>query len=299
MTKPQSSDLQSAIARAAELVKDLPPDLRQVAFGKAFDALTSADLPTATSAATGSGKTASNRGTAASATSNPAADTLLEALDSTSHPEIVDGKPARELALRVLKAARDSANVEWLASATVWALLRDKFRVSIKLNAVNMALFRAGRLVDRRKQGDGYVYRIMSAGESAIARVGIKPTGPKKTAARKLSGGAAKARDNVAARKGPSGVKVDKDVRSQTKRAMRATGRLGPKAMLEALITSGYFTERRTIGDIIAHVEVKQARKVKATDLSPALGRLQREEKLDRERNAQGQYEYKRHPKHS
>ncbi len=285
-------DLQTAIAKATDLVKNLPADLRQVAFAKAFDALMVTEAPREPRVDHGS-KTrhAPDR---KPAVGKGAGGALLDNIDSTAHPEIVDGKSARELALRVLKAARDDAGEEWLTPASVCALLKDKFRISVKLSAVNMALFRAGALVDRRKEGDSFVYRIMGAGEALLVK-GIAAVRPARKAARRT----------VSAGRSPSGgAPVAKS--AQKPRASESSGknpggtnrRLGPKAILEALIASGYFAERRTIGDIIDHVEVKQARKLKATDLSPALGRLQREQKLDRDRNAKGQYEYKRHPRH-
>ena len=297
MTKRISVDLQTAIAKATELVKDLPPDLRQVAFAKAFDALTALDGSSGVSPPSGGAKSAPRQ-------QNKVADetvtkSLLEALDSTNHPEIVDGKQARDLALWVLKAARDTAKVEWLTPAIICAILREKFRISVKVNAVTMALSRAGKFVDRRKQNDVYVYRIMSAGETLLSssdstHSSVKRTSPEATFAKKSP-----TDSRAAAKKRAAGLGAKRASGGARTRAPHAAGRLGPKAMLEALIASGYFMERRTIGDIIAHVEVKQARKVKATDLSPALGRLQREQKIDRDRNAQGQYEYTRHSKHT
>lgn len=293
MTKPASVDLQTAIAKAADLVKNLPADLRQVAFAKAFDALMVTEAPREPRVDHGS--SAPHAPERKPAVGKGAGDPLLDNIDSTAHPAIVDGKSARELALRVLKAARDDAGQEWLTPASVCALLKDKFRIRVNLNAVNMALFRAGTLVDRRKEGDGFVYRIMSAGEALLVK-GIAAGKPARKAVKRTvsAGRSASGGEPVA-----KSAKKPRASDSSDKSPGRSNRRLGPKAILEALIASGYFAERRTIGDIIDHVEVKQARKLKATDLSPTLGRLQREQKLDRERNAKGQYEYKRHPKHT
>ena len=63
--------------------------------------------------------------------------------------------------------------------------------------------------------------------------------------------------------------------------------------MLEGLIGSGFFSDARTIGTVQEHLEKAQGRRYRATDLSPTLVRLLREEKLTREKNAEGQYEYK------
>jgi hypothetical protein len=293
VTTQVTVDIQTAITKASVLVKDLPADLRQVAFAKAFDALMATETPDEPHVNHGS--TRRRTPDRKPVVDKAAGNALLDAIDSTAHPEIVDGKSTRELALRVLKAARDDAGQEWLTPASVCALLKDKFRISVKLSAVTMALFRAGTLVDRRKEGDGFVYRIMSAGEALLVNgtAALRPA--RKAAKRTVSAGHSTLGGEAVAKTARKPRVSD----SSDKSPGVKNRRLGPKAILETLIASGYFAERRTIGDIIDHVEVKQARKLKATDLSPALGRLQREQKLDRDRNAKGQYEYKRHPKHA
>lgn len=67
----------------------------------------------------------------------------------------------------------------------------------------------------------------------------------------------------------------------------------GPKAVIEQLITEGYFTERRSIGDVREHCKINLARNFKTTDLSPAFSRLIKDRVLAREKNNESKsYEY-------
>ena len=299
MSTSGSNDIQVAIARAAELVEKGPEDLRQIAFSKAFDALIGTESfgPAASSgpAPAAQRKAARPRGGAQQTIASDAV-AIAAALDSTAHPEIASGKPARELALRVLKAAREGTETEWLTPNDVWTILRDKFRVSVKLNAINMALFRAGTLIDRRKQDDTYVYRIMGAGEEYLAKIDTgedaRPIASKRTSIKPRQASKRPKKDAAAKIADASGA-------MSTISKARSSGLPGPKATLESLITSGYFDEPRTMSDVIKHVQVKQARAFTASDLGPTFVRLQREKKLDRERNGEGQYEYRRHPDHA
>lgn len=73
----------------------------------------------------------------------------------------------------------------------------------------------------------------------------------------------------------------------------RPAGRTGPKAAVEQLVELGFFSQAKTISDIKAFLESKKGHKYRTTDLSPALVRLLRQQVLDREKNSDGQYEYK------
>ncbi|MCW5896355.1 MAG: hypothetical protein KIT50_12205 [Bacteroidetes bacterium] len=69
-------------------------------------------------------------------------------------------------------------------------------------------------------------------------------------------------------------------------------GRPGQAAILTQLITEGFFKKKRTIGDIITHCGSKMAHHYKPNELSGALARFVRDKKLDREKNAEDQFEY-------
>jgi hypothetical protein len=70
----------------------------------------------------------------------------------------------------------------------------------------------------------------------------------------------------------------------------RAGGK-GPKAALEQFIGDGFFNQKRTIGAVVEHCKLK-ARNYRANELSGPLGRLVRDDKLSRAKNAENQFEY-------
>jgi len=69
-------------------------------------------------------------------------------------------------------------------------------------------------------------------------------------------------------------------------------GRPGPAVILNRLYTEGFFKKKRMIGDIIAHCSSKLAFQYKTPELSGTLARFVRDGKLDRDKNAEDQYEY-------
>jgi hypothetical protein len=73
----------------------------------------------------------------------------------------------------------------------------------------------------------------------------------------------------------------------------RAGSGAGAVATLRAAFTKGFFKEPRTIGDILEHLETKFARKIKANEISGTLARMARNDELSREKNKNGQYEYR------
>ena len=76
------------------------------------------------------------------------------------------------------------------------------------------------------------------------------------------------------------------------KRSANKSGKLGRIGVLNRLLTDGFFKSKKKIGDIADHCRLKLATTIKVTDLSGPLARFVRDGKLDREKNAEGQYEY-------
>ena len=72
------------------------------------------------------------------------------------------------------------------------------------------------------------------------------------------------------------------------KRAVMGTG---PMPTLEQFISEGFFSQKRTIGAVVDHCKTK-ARNFKNNELSGPLGRLVRNNKLSRTKNADGEWEY-------
>lgn len=66
----------------------------------------------------------------------------------------------------------------------------------------------------------------------------------------------------------------------------------GAVATLNDLIEGGFFKSNKTINDIIAHCDQSLARRYKANAFSGALARKTRDGVLERQKNADGQYEY-------
>ena len=63
--------------------------------------------------------------------------------------------------------------------------------------------------------------------------------------------------------------------------------------MLEELIDEGFFNEPRTMAETQERLRHKKGIRYTLQDLSPTFVRLLREGRLDRDRNASGQYEYR------
>ncbi|MGZ8915746.1 MAG: hypothetical protein ACXW1Z_21900, partial [Methylobacter sp.] len=64
--------------------------------------------------------------------------------------------------------------------------------------------------------------------------------------------------------------------------------------MIDKLIGSGFFDKKKTLGDILVHCKEKFAYVYRNTDFSPSLGRAVRSNKLKRDKNTEGQYEYQK-----
>jgi hypothetical protein len=78
---------------------------------------------------------------------------------------------------------------------------------------------------------------------------------------------------------------------STRKRAARG-GRKGAVTILDELISEGFFKENRAIKDIIEEARSQKARTFKANELSGPLTRFVRDERLSRQKNTDGQFEY-------
>jgi hypothetical protein len=285
--------IELAIAQATRLVKDVPEDLRVAAFNKAFEALMGSSP--------GSERSAGKR--TRSAPSRPRVpeepiDEIMENLESTAYPTIRHGRSVIVLAMLTMQAVRESCDVEWLSAGQVLKVLKDKFRIPIKADSLNKALSRATAYVDRKQVDGTYMYRVMAPGEeylqeqSVESGSGATKSGQRKRPKRKTQA-PPKARRST---KGAGAPKAPAKGAASRSSSRGSAGRPGPKKLLEDLIAAGYFDSPRNISDIIKYASDKKAYVYKPTDLSPALARLQREEKLDRERNAENQFEYTRHP---
>lgn len=89
--------------------------------------------------------------------------------------------------------------------------------------------------------------------------------------------------------KRPTGRKKGKGKR---KKARSTSGRPGPGAMIDQLIAKGFFKKRRVMKDIIEYCKNNLAYTYKTKDVAVALGRAVRSEKLKRQKNQNGRFEY-------
>ena len=93
-------------------------------------------------------------------------------------------------------------------------------------------------------------------------------------------------------------VRTKEAQKSETTKAQESTskkrnGRPGPTTLVKDLVTAGFFNTPKIINDIQSEIENSQGYRYKSTDLSPVLVRLLRDKIIVREKNAEGQYEYK------
>jgi len=77
-----------------------------------------------------------------------------------------------------------------------------------------------------------------------------------------------------------------------SRKSSRSSGTPGASAAITKLLETGFFKTPKTIGMIVQHCGSARGHHYKANECSPALLRLVREEKLTREKNTDGQYEY-------
>lgn len=72
----------------------------------------------------------------------------------------------------------------------------------------------------------------------------------------------------------------------------RGSGSPGAYAMINDLLAANFFKSPKTIGTIVDHCRTARGHHYKANECSPALLRLLRDGKLQRQKNKDGQYEY-------
>lgn len=74
----------------------------------------------------------------------------------------------------------------------------------------------------------------------------------------------------------------------------RGSSGSGPVSTVTQLAAGDFFKQSRTINDILEHCQNALARRFKANEISGKLGRMVRNRELTRQKNADGQYEYKK-----
>ena len=278
-------DIKKAFADAAEIAKLVPENLQEIAFKRALDELlgTGGGSDSGDRASRkrrgGSKKAKRSRGKELDATDDTAA---LESLDRTKHPEVGDDTDTLTRSLQLLKIAKDEFGLDGLTAAVIAKVLTETFRIKTARTSVITALDAAKRHVNRVKRGgSAVVYHIMAAGEKFLTTPEAQKAEPKRPSKRK----ARKSAKKVAAKK----------TKKATKKSGKKATRRGARSwtLVRKLVDDGFFKEPRTIGAIREHLKAKKGHSVKSNEVSPVLLRLLRDEVLEREKNAEKQYEYR------
>lgn len=284
-TKPTVPDLKELFRQASEIASQVPESMQEAAFNRALDMLTLGSTENNLPATAGSKKTIRPAKTS-NKTSNSNTKTIEELLaniDSTQHPGIAAAPLVLDRALMILQIARTEHSVDGLTPHQIATILTDKFRISTTNPAVSMALGKATNLVNRITEGQGYKYRIMSPGEEYLTHLNTDSDSSPGQPTSNVKKSTSKKKKKTSPKKSPA---------TTTKPSKKNGTRPGPKQFLERLIIDGFFNKHREISSIISHIQSTHAHTYKTTDLSPALVRLLREQKLARVKSELGQYEY-------
>jgi hypothetical protein len=289
MSNSTIPDMKELFRQAAEIAQQVPENMQVAAFNRALDLLTGASGSTQSQGGGTLNPPVASMIPARRRSDPPVAvtnvDELIAAIDTTQHPAIGSATKALDRALMVLQIALRSHNLDGMTPPEIAKVLTEKFRLNTSSDAVTMALGSATNLVNRVPRGRAYEYKIMGPGEEYLKHLGSpdsESVQPLRNSFKAGKKNRSKAITEDGATKPPKAAKTGR----------AKSGRIGPKQMLETLITDGYFGTRRDIAQIIKHLQDTQARTYKNTDLSPSLTRLLREKKLEREKNDKGIFEY-------
>ncbi len=80
--------------------------------------------------------------------------------------------------------------------------------------------------------------------------------------------------------------------KEQSKSTRKNSSSPGAYATISQLLDADFFKSGKTIGAIVDHCRTSRGHHYKASECSPPLLRLLRDEKLQRKKNKEGQYEY-------
>jgi hypothetical protein len=272
-------EIRDRYRKAGDIVKDLPEAVQAVAFQRVLDELGGTQRALSHSGPQHSKNVrAKKAGAAVSGKPLDRAETLEQNLDRTKYPQIKSSLSTLDRSLYLLKAAKDELDIDGLTPGEIATVLTNKFRVRTPDSTVRMALGDSP-FVDKRREGRGYLYRIMDTGEDRLSA---------------MDGESGKV--TALPRKGKSSSKksASRGSKSQpsSKKTRASGGRPGPKKMLEDLIQEGFFASPQTIRTTIEYVRDHKGHVYGAADFGVSLARLLRAGQLTRSRNTENQYEY-------
>jgi hypothetical protein len=290
--KARSTDpdeLKDAFKRAAEIAAVVPESMQEAAFHRALDEVLGvpAQGPEAPKGSTRR-RTPPATKRPDEAENDDAAARLIDEINRTAYPEIASASKVLDRALALLRLASRDFGIDGLTAPEIAKVLTEKFRQRTTRQAVTQALSAAHTMADTGRRGRTTVYRIMQPGEDYLDAGGSEsqPTERRSRPSRRGRGRQPKSA-------GQSRGKSTRKAKNATTARAGAGRRRGPKTVLGELIDDGFFKEPRTMGDAQEQLRHKRGIRYTLQDLSPAFVRLLREGRLDRDRNASGQYEYR------
>lgn len=165
--------LKDLFKQAADIAEEVPESMQEAAFNRALDALLSeAGLSIEPSTQTAKVRRETKKSVQPVRGDN--ADYLNKEMDRTKYPRLTPNLNVLDRSLMLLEAAKNDHGIDGLTSTEIANVLTEKFRIPTTYNAISMALSEAGSLVDRRKIGRSFQYRIMKPGEDHLAQLDTK-----------------------------------------------------------------------------------------------------------------------------
>lgn len=289
MSTPTVPDLKELFKQAAEIAEQVPENMQEAAFNRAIDLLSGVsasavaqiDPPPAKAKRSNASPKKKAKSKKAEENDSSAASNLVALIDSTQHPGVTSATPYLERSLMVLQIALREHDIDGLTPVEIANVLTEKFRISTNSRVVSNALGLATTLVNRTKEGAGYRYKIMGPGEEHLAHYNETPKdtkpNPKKV----------KATKKTPTKKAQKSKKV-----SSKGKAKKASSKISPTTAVKDLIEGGFFVKSKTSPEIQSHLKSKRGFNFETDHLRMTMLRLVRAGKLERDENAEGQYEY-------
>lgn len=272
MNKKEQDDLKELYREAASIASVVPESMQPEAFNRAIEQLQGQTVTTTQPAAPSAGLIDHKEGEVPLDKSSEGWYNDFNASDTRG---VSSDNTVLDNSLAVLSNAYRLHGIKMLSSSEIELILKEKFRTPASANQISDKLGNVqGSLVDRKKVGKGYEYMIMQPGEEYL------------TGERKKSASAPGSRNKSAAPRAKSAKKNNNSSNS------RRNSSPGKKALLEELISAGYFDKPRTINDVIEHLKQVRAYSYKSNELSPYFISSVRGGVLSRTKNDNGQWQY-------
>jgi len=285
-------DLDQAFKEAARIAKLVPKELRKAAFDRALDELLGRGGERKGGRERKPRRPRASKVAPTSGASDKEVQDFMEKVDRTGCPEITSSREILDRSLMVLRLAKEKINIDGLSATQISRILTDKFRVKTIRRSVAKALDGARDKVDRVVTPPRKIrYRIMAAGEAYLSKGAAEaPSGHEAEVGRPSK----KSKKKTA--KKPKKKKTGKKRSQEDQEGRRKRAAANQPSALQSLtdlVEEGVLDSPKTISEVQDHLDKKKGRRYSVQNLSVGLLRLLRDEKVEREKNEDGQYEYK------